>query len=65
MLAGGRGIQVLATEDLHRLIRELKELWLFGTLDEAEKAEDECRIDEDSVRVGELIENLIVKLNPR
>lgn len=53
---------IRATEDLHRLVRQLKEMWLFGPLKGVGEGEDEGKIDEDSVRVGELLESLIPKL---
>lgn len=55
---------VRATEDLHVLTRELKELWLFGPLRKIGEGEGEGSIDQDSVRVGELLEELIEKKNP-
>ncbi|RKF75707.1 hypothetical protein GcM1_232069 [Golovinomyces cichoracearum] len=54
--------RIRATEDLHRLVRQLKEMWLFGPLKGVGEGEDEGKIDEDSVRVGELLESLIPKL---
>ncbi|TQS35002.1 hypothetical protein Golomagni_04591 [Golovinomyces magnicellulatus] len=54
--------RIRATEDLHRLVRQLKEMWLFGPLKGVGEGEYEGKIDEDSVRVGELLESLIPKL---
>ncbi|POS86038.1 hypothetical protein EPUL_000950, partial [Erysiphe pulchra] len=53
---------VRAIEDLHRLVRELKEMWLFGTIKETDTSENEGTIDEDSTKVGELLNDLIEKL---
>ncbi|KAI6245110.1 hypothetical protein HI914_06408 [Erysiphe necator] len=55
-------LQVRATEDLHRLVRELKEMWLFGTLKETDEGKNESTIDDDSAKVGELLNGLIEKM---
>ncbi|RKF58118.1 hypothetical protein OnM2_069014 [Erysiphe neolycopersici] len=55
-------IQVRAIEDLHRLVRELKEMWLFGALKENDEGENEGTIDDDSTKVGELLNDLIERL---
>ncbi|PBP19794.1 hypothetical protein BUE80_DR009385 [Diplocarpon rosae] len=53
---------VRAAEDLLQLTRELKELWLFGPLREIKEGEGEGQMDEDSQRVGELVEGILEKL---
>ncbi|TVY34938.1 hypothetical protein LSUB1_G005898 [Lachnellula subtilissima] len=47
---------VRGAEDLLRLSRELKELWLFGPLRGIGEGEGEGKIDEDAARVEELLE---------
>ncbi|KAI6715264.1 hypothetical protein JHW43_002241 [Diplocarpon mali] len=50
---------VRAAEDLLQLTRELKELWLFGPLRGIKEGEGEGQMDEDSKRVGELVEGIL------
>jgi hypothetical protein len=53
--------QVRAAEDLLKLTRELKEMWLFGQLRGVGEGEGEGKMDEDSVNVKEIIERLLEK----
>ncbi|TVY54496.1 hypothetical protein LSUE1_G010088 [Lachnellula suecica] len=46
---------VRGAEDLLRLSRELKELWLFGSLRDVGEGEGEGKIDEDAAKVGEIL----------
>ncbi|KAH8770374.1 surfeit locus protein 5 subunit 22 of mediator complex-domain-containing protein [Hyaloscypha sp. PMI_1271] len=50
---------VRAAEDLLQLTRELKEMWLFGPLRGIGEGEGEGKIDEDSKKVGEMVEALL------
>ncbi|KAJ5054411.1 uncharacterized protein L3040_000685 [Drepanopeziza brunnea f. sp. 'multigermtubi'] len=50
---------VRAAEDLLQLSRELKELWLFGPLRGLEEGEEEGQMDEDSQKVGEMVEDML------
>jgi len=50
---------VQAVEDLLRLTRELKEMWLFGPLREIGEGEGEGSMDEDSKKVGEMVRELL------
>jgi hypothetical protein len=43
------------------LTRELKEMWLFGPLRGIGDGEGEGKMDEDSQRVGEMVEALLKK----
>lgn len=43
------------------MTRELKEMWLFGPLRGIKEGEGEGKMDEDSVRVGEMVEALLKK----
>ncbi|KAF4638051.1 hypothetical protein G7Y89_g6 [Cudoniella acicularis] len=52
---------VKTTQDLLQLSRELKELWLFGPLRDIGEGEGEGSMDVDSVRVGQLAENILRK----
>ncbi|EHL01412.1 putative Mediator of RNA polymerase II transcription subunit 22 [Glarea lozoyensis 74030] len=52
---------VRAAEDLLQLTREMKELWLFGPLREIGEGEGEGKMDEDSVKVGEMVEQILRK----
>ncbi|KUJ07084.1 uncharacterized protein LY89DRAFT_691891 [Mollisia scopiformis] len=52
---------VRASEDLLQLTRELKELWLFGPLRGIKEGEGEGKMDEDSIKVGEMVEALLKK----
>ena len=54
-------IQVRAAEELLQLTRELKEMWLFGPLRGIGEGEGEGRMDEDSKKVGEMVEALLRK----
>ncbi|CZS93493.1 uncharacterized protein RAG0_03776 [Rhynchosporium agropyri] len=56
---------VRATEDLLQLTRELKELWLFGPLRNIKEGEGEGQMDEDSQRVGELLEAVLKRATDR
>ena len=50
-----------AAEDLLRLSREMKELWLFGPLRGIGEGEGEGSMDVDAVKVGEMVERLLRK----
>ncbi|KAH8805616.1 mediator complex, subunit Med22 [Xylogone sp. PMI_703] len=50
---------VQASEDLLRLTRELKEMWLFGPLREIGEGEGEGSMEEDSKKVGEMVNELL------
>ncbi|PMD21051.1 hypothetical protein NA56DRAFT_645784 [Hyaloscypha hepaticicola] len=50
---------VRAAEDLLQLTRELKEMWLFGPLRGIGEGEGEGKIDEDSKKVGEMVDTLL------
>jgi len=50
---------VRASEDLLQLTRELKELWLFGPLRGIKEGEGEGKMDEDSTKVGQMVEALL------
>ncbi|RDW59692.1 hypothetical protein BP6252_12779 [Coleophoma cylindrospora] len=50
-----------AAEDLLKLTRELKEMWLFGPLRDIGEGESEGTIDEDAKKVGEIVEKLLEK----
>jgi len=50
---------VRAAEDLLQLTRELKEMWLFGPLRGIGEGEGEGGMDEDSKKVGEMVEALL------
>jgi len=52
---------VRASEELLQLTRELKELWLFGPLRGIKEGEGEGKMDEDSTKVGEMVETLLKK----
>jgi len=52
-------VQVRAAEDLLQLTRELKEMWLFGPLRGIGEGEGEGKMDEDSKKVGEMVEALL------
>ncbi|CAG8955057.1 hypothetical protein HYFRA_00007071 [Hymenoscyphus fraxineus] len=60
MEAEGRAL-VKAAEDLLKLTRELKELWLFGPLRGIGEGEGEGKMDEDSVKVGGMLESILRK----
>jgi Surfeit locus protein 5 subunit 22 of Mediator complex len=51
--------KVRAAEDLLQLTRELKEMWLFGPLRGIGEGEGEGKMDEDSRKVGEMVEALL------
>lgn len=55
------GKQIRSTEDLLQLTRELKELWLFGTLRGIGDGVGEGSMDDDSKKVGEMVEALLKK----
>ncbi len=58
-------IQITAGEDLLKLTRELKELWLMGPLrglGEGE-AEANAKMDEDAKKVEEMVRNLVKQAN--
>ncbi|KAF8848630.1 hypothetical protein BDZ45DRAFT_681111 [Acephala macrosclerotiorum] len=52
---------VRGAEELLQLTRELKEMWLFGPLRGIKEGEGEGKMDEDSVKVGEMVEALLKK----
>jgi len=48
-----------AAEDLLRLTRELKEMWLFGPLRGLGEGEEDGKMGEDVRKVGEMVETLL------
>jgi len=50
---------VRAAEDLLRLTRELKEMWLFGPLRKIGEGEGEGGMGENVKKVGEMVEGLL------
>ncbi|APA15188.1 hypothetical protein sscle_14g099580 [Sclerotinia sclerotiorum 1980 UF-70] len=50
-----------AAEDLLKLTRELKELWIFGALREIGEGEGDGEMEADSKKVAELIEKQLEK----
>jgi hypothetical protein len=42
-----------------QLTRELKELWLFGPLRDIGEGEGEGKMDEDSLKVGKIVEHIL------
>lgn len=53
--------QTSAAEDILKLTRELKELWMFGPLRGIGEGEGEGEMEADSKRVAELIEKQLEK----
>jgi len=49
---------ISAAEDLLKLTREMKELWLFGPLRELGEGEEEGQMAEDAKKVGEKLDAL-------
>jgi hypothetical protein len=58
------GEQISAAEDLLRLTRELKEMWLFGPLRDLGEGEEDVRLDEDATKVDEMVEAHLKKRRP-
>jgi len=56
------GLQIKAVEDLHKLTRELKELWLAGPLRGIGEGEDEKEMAEDAREVTKLVDSIAVKV---
>ena len=54
-------VQVRAAEDLLQLTRELKEMWLFGPLRGIGEGEGEGKMDDDSQKVGVMVDALLKK----
>jgi len=50
---------IRAAEDLLRLTRELKEMWLFGPLRGLGEGEEEGGMEDDAKKVGEMVEALL------
>ncbi len=52
-------MKIRAAEDLLKLTRELKEMWLFGKIRDVGGDQDESKIDEDAKKVGEMVDALM------
>jgi len=50
---------IRAAEDLLKLTRELKEMWLFGPIRGLGEGQDETKIDEDAKKAGEMVQALL------
>lgn len=53
--------KVRNAEETLRLIRQMQELWLFGTLDTVGKSDVELKTEEETRRVAGLLEKMIEK----
>ena len=53
--------QVKAAEDLHRLTRDLKELWLAGPLRGVGEGEDDRDMADNAAEVQKLVDDITTK----